>query len=61
MKARIPEPVLTPEEEQKQEAADEKNNRSYLNYAHRNLLMAAHTVLGYGGERMRRSMRCEVM
>lgn len=54
MKARIPEPVLTPEQEKKQEEVNEKNNRSYLNYAHRNMLMAAHTVLGYGGERMRR-------
>ena len=43
MKARIPEPVLTPEQEKKQEEVNEKNNRSFLNYAHRNMLMAAQT------------------
>lgn len=31
MKARIPEPVLTPEQEKMQEEVNEKNNRSYLN------------------------------
>lgn len=54
MKARIPEPVLTPEQEKKQEEANERSNRKMLNYAHRSLLISVHKALGYGGRRLRR-------
>lgn len=53
MRARIPEPVLSAADEKRQEEANEKSNRQFLNYAHRSLLISAHENLGFGGGRLR--------
>lgn len=53
MKARIPKPTATVEQQQKADRKNEKSNRSYLNYAHRCLLLSLHKNMGFGAERMR--------
>lgn len=54
MKARIPKPEPTEEQKAKAIRENEKSNRSYLNYAHRRLMISAHENFGFGGERLKR-------
>lgn len=54
MKARIPKPEPTEEQKAKAVRENEKSNRSYLNYAHRRLMISVHENCGYGGERLKR-------
>lgn len=52
MKARIPTPEPSAAEVQAAEKTNEKNNRAYLNYAHRLLLLSCRAQ-GFGGVRLR--------
>lgn len=52
MKARTQKPVPTAAAQERADRQNEKRNRSYLNYAHRCLLISCHAA-GFGGVRLR--------
>ncbi len=45
--------VTRPLTQEEIDRKNEKENRSYLNFAHRALMISLHENLGFGGERMR--------